>query len=204
MQTVQHTVLAVTWAEGLGAIGSLITPFALVAVGYFVNRRLKAIEAQQWRSQELQAARLRYYREIAEPLNDLMCYFVFVGSWKEQTPPQVIDIKRSLDRTFHTLVPFFSVDVVHAYNDFMDRRFATFGEWGADARAASSSTPTICAHGSLEPLVDVMFAYADEDGVPPEELEGIKRAYNEVLARLVNDIDLMAARPVLRKRTRPS
>lgn len=104
----------VTWAAALSALGSVITPFVVAAIGFLLSRQIKRVEARQWRNQELIAARLGYYREIAEPLNDLMCYFTFIGTWKELSPPQVIDRKRSLDRTFHTLAPFFSVEVARS------------------------------------------------------------------------------------------
>src|SRR4051812_34034144 len=91
----------VTWAEALTAVGAIVTPIAVAVIGYGISTQLKRIEERRWRSQELIAARLRFYREIAEPLNDLMCYFTFIGTWKEHTPPEVVAVKRALDRTFH-------------------------------------------------------------------------------------------------------
>jgi len=185
----------VAWPDALSAIGSVITPIALAAIGFVVSRRLKRIEALQWRSHELIAARLRYYREIVEPLNDLFCYFTFIGSWKEMTPPTVIETKRSLDRTFHTLAPFFDLDVVTAYNRFMELCFDTFGRWGEDARLRTGSRRR--RDSSAVPWLDEwdsMFSRAPDEPVSAGELEGIKSAYNEVVARLVGDIQLIDAR----------
>lgn len=185
----------VTWAAGLSAIGAVTTPFAVAGIGCLLSRQLKRIEAHQWRSQELIAARLRYYREIAEPLNDLMCYFTFIGTWKQYRPVDIIEMKRSLDRTFHTLSPFFGVEVVVAYDKFMGLCFDTFGQWGTDARLRTSfrrrkSSSMVPWHDEW----DTMFSYRVDDPVPPEELEQIKASYNEVLARLVGDIQLTDAR----------
>jgi hypothetical protein len=185
----------VGWPEALSAIGSVITPLALAAIGFVVSRQLKRIEAHQWRSQELIAARLRYYREIVEPLNDLFCYFTFIGSWKEMTPPKVVEMKRSLDRTFHTLSAFFDVEVVKAYNGFIDLCFDTFGRWGDDARLRTSGRRR--RDSSRVPWQDEwdsMFSLTSDVAVPPEDLERIKSAYNEVVARLVGDIQLTDAR----------
>lgn len=185
----------VTWAAALSAIGAVVTPLAVVAIGFLLNRHLKRIEARQWRSQELITARLKYYREIAEPLNDLVCYFTFIGTWKDWTPPDVVEMKRSLDRTFHTLSPFFSVEVVHAYGTFMDLCFETFGMWGADAKLKTSYRRRKTV-GSVpwQPTWETMFTYAPDDSVQPEDLELIKSSYNEVLAHLVGDIELTNAR----------
>ena len=118
---------------------AILVPIVVVAFGYVISRRLRKLESQQWRSQELIAARLRYYREIAEPLNDLMCYFTFIGPWKKLTPPDVISLKRSLDKTFYTLVPFFDVNTKKSYDRFMDLCFASYGRWGEDARLRPAS-----------------------------------------------------------------
>lgn len=163
--TVQHLAVEVSWATGLSAVGAVTTPFAVAVVGYVVSRQLKALEARQWRSQELIAARLGFYREIAEPLNDLMCYFTFIGRWKELTPPDVVALKRSLDKTFHTLSPFFSRDVERSYNEFMDLCFDTFGSWGADARLKTSCRRRQAVK-SEEWLSswNAMFAYEADEG----------------------------------------
>jgi hypothetical protein len=183
----------VTWAAGLSAVGAVTTPFVVAAIGFLLSRQLKRIEARQWRSQELISARLDFYREIAEPLNDLMCYFTFIGTWKEKTPPEITELKRSLDRTFHTLAPFFSVEVVRAYDSFMDLCFEVFGEWGADARLKTNfRRRRDAAVERWQPEWDSMFTA--DDPIPPERLEQIKASYNEVLARLVGDIQLTIAR----------
>jgi hypothetical protein len=185
----------VTWAQALTAVGAVVTPLAVVVIGFILNRQLKRIEARQWRSQELITARLTYYREIAEPLNDLMCYFTFIGTWKDWTPPDVVGMKRSLDRTFHTLSPFFSVEVVHAYTTFMDHCFDTFGAWGADAKLKTSyrRRQSVCRE-PWQADWESMFTYKLDETVPPEELEQVKSSYNEVLAHLVGDIELTNAR----------
>jgi hypothetical protein len=168
---------------------------AVAAIGFLLNRQLKRIEAQRWRSQELTSSRLAYYREIAEPLNDLMCYFTFIGSWKEPSPLEIVALKRSLDRTFHTLAPFFSVEVVHAYEAFMGHCFDTFGQWGEDARLKTSyHRRKAASRQTWQVEWRSMFTYSLDESVPPEHLERIKVSYNEVLARLVGDIQLTIAR----------
>jgi hypothetical protein len=185
----------VTWTAALSAIGAVTTPFAVVGIGFLLSRQLRRIEARQWRSQELIGARLGYYREIAEPLNDLMCYFVFIGGWKEWTPNEIVNLKRSLDRTFHTLAPFFSLPVVRAYDTFMDHCFQTFGPWGTDAKLKTNYLRRRDVRGaSWKVEWESMFTYTVNEPVTSEHLEQIKSSYNEVLARLAADIQLQDAR----------
>jgi hypothetical protein len=186
----------VEWTAALSAIGAIVTPFAVAIIGYLISRRLKKIEDQQWRSQALTSSRLEYFREIVEPLNDLLCYFTFIGTWKEFTPPQIITIKRKLDRTFYTVSPLFGVAATKAYEDFMHRCFETFGPWGEDAKLKTGfMRRKEASHVGWEPEWEAMFTYAPQETIPEETLLGIREAYNELVARLVDDIQLTAARP---------
>jgi hypothetical protein len=186
---------SVNWATAVTAVGAVVTPIAVAVIGFLLSKQLGRIEERQWRNQELIGARLGYYREIAEPMNDLMCYFTFIGAWKNRTPPEVVELKRSLDRTFHTLVPFFGVEVARAYNAFMDQCFQTFGSWGADAKLKTSYRRRREAAGdSWREQWGDMFTYSPDELVLPATLEQIKLSYNEVLARLVGDIEITIAR----------
>lgn len=182
-----------SWTEVVSAIAAILVPIAVVGIGYVINRQLRAFEDRQWRSQELIGARLRYYREIAEPLNDLMCYFTFLGAWKEMSPPDVVAKKRSLDKTFYTLVPFFDVDSKQRYLRFMELCFEAYGDWGADARLRTScggrkaATPE-----SWKSEWDAMFA--PDASVAPAVLTEIRDAYNDTIAALVDDIQLTQSR----------
>jgi hypothetical protein len=186
--------IGVTWTDAVGAIAAIVTPLAVIVVGYFLNRQLKRVEDQQWRSQQLIKERLGYYREIAEPLNDLMCYFSFIGSWKDHSPPAIVAKKRALDRTFHTLSPFFGAESVHAYNRFMDECFDTYRGWGADPRLKTGFARRKLASATWRPEWEAMFTYDENRTVPREVLEQIKQCYNEVLARLVSDIQVADVR----------
>jgi hypothetical protein len=187
-------LLDIRWAAGLSAAGAVTTPIAVAIIGVILNRQLKRLEAQQWRNQELITARLAYYRELAEPLNDLMCYFTFIGAWKDFTPPEIIALKRDVDRKFHTLSPFFSIEVVHAYDSFMNLCFSTFGKWGADAKLKTSFRRRKAGSHTWQEIWESMFVLRQEESMPPEDLEAIKVAYNEILARLVGDIQLTTTR----------
>ena len=44
---------------------------------------------------------------FAPSLNDILCYFTYVGSWRDQDPPDVIRLKRSVDRKIYLPAPLF-------------------------------------------------------------------------------------------------
>ena len=86
----------------------LLTPAAVAALGYYSTRVLKRFEHFQWRNQRLIEKRIAIYDSIAPDLNDLLCYFTYVGCWKELAPPDVVALKRSIDKKIYLAAPIFS------------------------------------------------------------------------------------------------
>ena len=74
--------------EVIRTLSALAIPIVVAFLGYKLNRRAKELEVSQWRNQELIKARLSYYQSLAPRLNDLLCYFTFIGKWKELTHPR--------------------------------------------------------------------------------------------------------------------
>ena len=97
-------VLLFEWVK---LLVSLATPLAVVAVGYFVNVRLRAIEERRWLNQKVIEKRLALFEQVAPKLNDLYCYFTYVGHWKELDPPAIVARKRDLDKVMHVYEPLF-------------------------------------------------------------------------------------------------
>lgn len=111
-----------------------LTPILVVVAGFWLNRRLKSVEQAQWSQQKIIERRIRAYDEIAPPMNDLFCFYCYVGGWKELTPPGVVHLKRDLDRVAHISAPLFDTQFLPRYNRLMDLFFSTFGNWGEDAK----------------------------------------------------------------------
>jgi len=120
--------------EVVKLIVSAATPVFVVVVGFWLNRRLKSLEQAQWSQQKIIERRIRAYDELAIPLNQILCFFCYVGSWKEITPPDLVKIKRKLDQTAHISAPLFDEHFLAHYNSLMDICFSTFGGWGDDAK----------------------------------------------------------------------
>ena len=122
------------WLEVAKLIAGLLIPIALALLGVYIHRVTKRFEHLQWRSQKLIEKRLAVYDDIAPHLNDLMCYFTYVGCWKDLAPPDVVALKRDLDKKIHLAAPLFSKPFFDACMKFQSHCFETYTGWGQDAR----------------------------------------------------------------------
>ena len=84
------------------------TPVVVVVLGLWFTRIAKRLEERQWSDRTVVERRLRVYDEMAPDLNDLLCYFTYVGRYKSFKPPSIVALKRDLDRKFHLAAPLFS------------------------------------------------------------------------------------------------
>ncbi len=181
--------------EVIRTLSALAIPIVIAFLGYKLNRRVKELEASQWRNQELIKARLSYYQSLAPRLNDLLCYFTFIGKWKELTPTEVIALRREIDRDFYSALPLFSPESGEAYARFMDAGFEIFGAWGTDARLRTGFVRRRAVFGARwQPEWEVMFTHKEDEGVTTKELSGFKKAYDKLLGTLAQDIELLAPR----------
>ncbi len=88
----------------------------------------------QWRSQKLIEKRLAVYDDMAPLLNDILCYFTYVGAWRDFDPPSIVALKRVIDKKIYIAAPLFGEKFFHACMDFQNLCFKTFTAWGQDAK----------------------------------------------------------------------
>jgi len=113
----------------------LLTPAAVAALGFYLQRVAERLENKQWANQKIVERRLAIYDEIAPMLNDLLCYFTYVGAWKEMDPPDVITLKRKLDKQLHLAAPLFPACWAESAQAYTHACFKTFGQrWGGSAQ----------------------------------------------------------------------
>lgn len=84
-------------------------------------------------NQELIRKRISIYDSLVPKLNDVLCFFLIVGGWKELDPTKIIKKKRELDHLMYVYGSLFSPDVMLEYNKFIHLCFKTFTGVGRDA-----------------------------------------------------------------------
>ncbi|RDV45019.1 hypothetical protein DOE76_09820 [Leifsonia sp. ku-ls] len=179
------------WTDVVSAISAATVPIAVVVLGVVIGRR-------QTRNIELVKARLDYYRLLAPDLNRLMCYITFIGTWRDESPPSIIALKRQLDSKFFVAAPLFSREVDEAYRALLDLSFTTFGAWGQDARIKTSAyrrRPAWQGEDAWQADWDNLFSIGDSESISRESLASYRDTYDKLLAALVKDIDVSRARP---------
>ncbi|KAJ9116558.1 hypothetical protein QFC24_006730 [Naganishia onofrii] len=125
-----------------------LTPLTVLLGGFLLDRRLTLLQQEQWGRQKVIERRIKAYDELAPQLNELYCYFCYVGTWKKLDPPQVVEMKRQLDRNAYISAPLFDESFLPKYNLLLEKCFATFGSWPDDAKLRVFSDRRVLAAGT--------------------------------------------------------
>lgn len=159
---------------------SLITPVLVLILGIVINNSIQSGERAT-------ALRSDIYKTVGGDLNDIYSYLAFVGRWKEMTPMDVIAKKRAVDKAMYTYRPFFSNELFHTYETFMDEAFQPYGGAGKDARIRSDIST-----GDGDRKIHGKDWQADwEDSFTKERnKEAQRNAYNHFLEQLARDLAL--------------
>jgi hypothetical protein len=132
-------VTAANWISLAAIIVSLLTPAAIAVLAFTLNKRFKHFERSLEEQRRVSETRFELYKEIGFQLNDLYAYFNYVGNWKSQSPAEVIDRKRALDRHVFTYRPIFSQEFNANFDRFILSCFQMYGGWRKDARLRTTS-----------------------------------------------------------------
>jgi hypothetical protein len=119
--------------EATKLVVSLLTPVAIAVATYQYNLSKDADVQQQERLKRLVAKRIDLWDQMAPKMNDIYCYFLYVGRWKEFGPIEIIERKRQLDSLLYANQIIFSREFFASYQDFMAAAFQTYREFGKDA-----------------------------------------------------------------------
>jgi hypothetical protein len=164
----------------------LLTPAALAGFGVYIHRVTKRFEHLQWRSQKLIEKRLAIYDDIAPHFNDLLCYFTYVGCWKELDPPAVLALKRTLDRKIHLAAPLLSESFFDVSLNFLSLCFETYAGWGRDALLRTHFERRQQARPS-----DLNVEWNECFSQSPSDPQAIRDKYGEVMRALAADIGVL-------------
>ncbi|MCK9900148.1 hypothetical protein CC117_12585 [Parafrankia colletiae] len=110
-----------------------LVPVSVAGIGFWISQITKRLEANQWLNQQLVERRIIFVDAVSARLNDLYCYYLWIGGWKEISPAEIITWKRELDRTFNINRPFLTQSCLDSYQAFIRTLFETYAAPGRDA-----------------------------------------------------------------------
>lgn len=169
-------------------IAGLLTPVSLAIFGIYVHRVTKRFEHLQWRSQKLVEKRLAIYDDLAPHFNDLLCYFTYIGKWRDLDPPEIVKLKRIMDKKIYLAAPLFSAEFFAACMAFQGLCYETYNGWGRDASLRTNSQRRSQARAKdWEIEWDEYFSANVAD---PHE---IRSAYKRVMEAFAQEIGVHAA-----------
>lgn len=171
------------WLEVVKLGAGVLTPAALAVFGIYINRVTKRFEQRQWRSQKLTEKRLAVYDDLAPQFNDLLCYFTYIGCWRDLDPPAVVGLKRIIDKKVYLAAPLFSPKFFSACMEFQNLCFETYTGWGRDATLRTQSQRR--QESRSHTWQNEWNAYFSNQPSNPEE---IRRAYNQIMNAFSEDI----------------
>ncbi len=161
------------------------TPVAVAILGVYLTRLAKRFEHVQWRNQRLIEKRISVYDDLASDLNDLLCYFTYVGCWKDLTPRDVVALKRRIDKKVYLAAPLFSPSFFQNCTTFLNLCYATFQGWGEDARLRTAFNRRKEAAGAKwDSKWEGLFS---DEATDPRE---IRSAYGEVMRLFSEDMGI--------------
>jgi hypothetical protein len=164
---------------------STLTPLIVLLFGLWISRSLKRLEHLQWTNQKITEKHIAVFEELAPLLNDLLCYFTFVGCWKDLTPPEVIKLKRKMDRIVHVNAPLFSKGFLNKYYDFTSACYGTYSGWGQDAKLRTLWERRKKAAGDSW---DVKWGTCFADGDNCSDPKLVKSTYVELMSCFSNEL----------------
>jgi len=167
-----------TWnsLEVAKLLTDIAIPLTIVGLGFWLNRRLTRLEHRRWTSQKVIEKRIEVFDKSAPLLNDLFCYFTRVGGWKEKTPPDIVALKRDLDRIIHVHAPIFPQGFGDQYRRFINNFFRTFTGPGQNAKLKATFGKHKSANSDWNDDWEDCF---DEEKATTEQQ--IRKAYSEFM-----------------------
>jgi hypothetical protein len=154
----------------------------------------KELEARQWTNQKLMEKRLAVFEQAAPLLNDLYCFMIKVGIWKDVTPPDALRAKRTLDRLMYVNQALFSDDLREAYFSFIHTCFETYTGWAEDAKLLPACDQERRLVANWDPLWEAMFSNPERRRTSQkwdpewEELISNPEEHRRLLTRFYNDV----------------
>ena len=92
---------------------------------------------KQWSNQKIVEKRLEIYDKMVPKLNDIYCFYCYIGNWNDITPMAVLRLKRELDKDMNIYASLFSENLSKKYMDFKQLCFVSMSGWEQDEKIKS-------------------------------------------------------------------
>lgn len=161
-------------------------PITVGIIGFFLNKRIKSFEHMQWTNQKMISKKLEVYDELVPKINDILCYFTFIGSWKEFKPEEMIILKREVDKIVYVNSPLFKDEFLKKYNEFIDNCYSSYSGWGNDAKLKTNFLRR--KEVNKEWVVSWEEYFVDEDKITKTEI--VKKSYINFVTFFAKEISL--------------
>lgn len=129
---------------------SAVTPIAVLFLTVAVNKLAKRAEAArekqarvleeaQWANRRTVELLIELHNRMAPLLNDILCFFTWVGDFRSIDPPTALRKKRELDKIYFANRHLFENEFRERYSAFIALCFSHWGRAGEDAMLRTSA-----------------------------------------------------------------
>ncbi len=128
--------------EAAKIVVGVLIPLSIVWLGWYLTQYLQHFAHQVshsfWANQKLIERRLELYDDMAPLLNRLICFYTWVGYWKDISPKEVLDARSHLDKTVNIYLHLLGDEFFTEYRNFLDMLFVPSPGAGPDAKLRSN------------------------------------------------------------------
>lgn len=174
-------------------VASLITPVLILVFGIWVTQIVERFKASIWANQKVVEKRIEIYDELAPLLNDIYCYFYFIGNWKELSPRAVIDIKRKLDKKVFVYSPLFSPNFLPVYQAFIALCFEHYVGAGLDARLRTSVDRYDDRRSSFPGVWDKSWDSMFSAPAEQSDQDDVRKAYERLMTAFSSELGIVGS-----------
>jgi len=116
---------------------AILTPIIMLILAFRFSRSMKRMSKKQWSNQKIVEKRLEIYDKMVPKLNDIYCFYCYIGNWNDITPMAVLRLKRELDKDMNIYASLFSENLSKKYMDFKQLCFVSMSGWEQDEKIKS-------------------------------------------------------------------
>ena len=120
-----------------GLILAILTPIIMAFLAFRFSKTLKGMNKKQWSNQKIVEKRIMIYDKMVPKLNDLICFYCYIGNWSEISPQTVLRLKRELDKDMNIYASLFSDELSKKYLEFKQLCFVSPSGWEQDEKIKS-------------------------------------------------------------------